>query len=415
MRVPALAARVLPAVILSMLVQACAADSRTGWTGSIVDSAGVTLVNNPATGVWVTPEWSVDEDLSFGVATGDPDYEFGRITDLAVGSDGWIYVFDGQARQVRIFDADGEALRRIGRPGSGPGEFGPGASMVVLLPGDTVVVPDVLARRLTAFDADGDVLAEWPTRASEGGVPMAWDALPGGEILYRYFSQDWDGLMVYTRSELPADTLARFDYTLEIPDMRGDPRSGNFRVKTNPLMTMAAWCVLSDGRVALANTNRYQFRIVNPDGTIDRMIRRETGRQAIDDAGAQEIRDLWARRPGVDQLPAGVLDMIELAIPDSMPAFASIAAGPEATLWVQRMAEPAAMNPEGLGAMSYERLGSGVWDVFDRDGRYLGPVAFDYPVRLFAVRDHWLYGVATGPLDEERVVRFRVTETVAGT
>ena len=48
---------------------------------------------------------------------------FGEISDLAVGSDGTIFILDAMSQQVTAFSRDGAHLTSIGRPGKGPGEF----------------------------------------------------------------------------------------------------------------------------------------------------------------------------------------------------------------------------------------------------------------------------------------------------
>ena len=63
------------------------------------------------------------EEASIGVADGNEEYMLGAVADIAIGRDGSVYVFDGQVPVVRHYDANGRFLRRIGRSGSGPGEY----------------------------------------------------------------------------------------------------------------------------------------------------------------------------------------------------------------------------------------------------------------------------------------------------
>ena len=48
---------------------------------------------------------------------------FGDARDVAVDAGGRIYVTDGQAASVRVFDTTGVLIRSLGRLGDGPGEF----------------------------------------------------------------------------------------------------------------------------------------------------------------------------------------------------------------------------------------------------------------------------------------------------
>ena len=50
------------------------------WTGSVRDSAGITIVENHDTPVWREGEgWRFTRVLKIGVAEGDPEYMFGSI------------------------------------------------------------------------------------------------------------------------------------------------------------------------------------------------------------------------------------------------------------------------------------------------------------------------------------------------
>jgi hypothetical protein len=53
----------------------------------------------------------------------DGDFYFGEIYDVAVDTEGDIYVADGQAGHVKVLAPDGTSQDTLGRPGDGPGEF----------------------------------------------------------------------------------------------------------------------------------------------------------------------------------------------------------------------------------------------------------------------------------------------------
>jgi hypothetical protein len=54
---------------------------------------------------------------------GPEHYTFTQVVDLAVGSEGSIYVADAHPPSVLQFDRRGRFVRRIGREGAGPGEY----------------------------------------------------------------------------------------------------------------------------------------------------------------------------------------------------------------------------------------------------------------------------------------------------
>jgi hypothetical protein len=75
----------------------------------------------------------------------------GAAADLAMGSDGNLYVLDGQARVVHQIAPDGVYAGTIGREGQGPGELLRPTSLRFL--GDTLAVVDPGNGRIQRFDA----------------------------------------------------------------------------------------------------------------------------------------------------------------------------------------------------------------------------------------------------------------------
>jgi sugar lactone lactonase YvrE len=89
---------------------------------------------------------------------GDP---FNKPTDVAVASNGEVFVSDGYVNaRVHRFSADGELLHSWGTPGAGPGQF-ENSHCVRLDNGDRVWVCDRENRRIQIFDMNGNLLDEW--------------------------------------------------------------------------------------------------------------------------------------------------------------------------------------------------------------------------------------------------------------
>jgi len=101
------------------------------------------------------------------------------------------------------------------------------------------------------------------------------------------------------------------------------------------------------------------------------------------------------------------------SIPDAKPAFQEIYAGERGRIWVQRHtaavkveAEARKARPGGPPPITWEE--PAVFDVFDRDGTYLGEVHAPPRTTLMAFRGDTVWGVRRGEFDEPYVVRFRV-------
>ena len=117
------------------------------------------------------PIWRVEEDLRIGaVASGGPD-ELSRIWGFTIDDEGNIYIIDGMAQDIRVFDSDGGYLRTIGGKGDGPGEF-VGARGLAWGPEGNLYVYDPSARRFSVFTRQGEFLRSHPRDLT--GVIMPW-------------------------------------------------------------------------------------------------------------------------------------------------------------------------------------------------------------------------------------------------
>ena len=85
---------------------------------------------------------------------------FGEVSEVEVGLDGRIYAFDYTANMLFLFDSSGALVRKVGRKGSGPGEFSSGNGMVVL-PDGRVAIWDAGNARISFLSADGELATSW--------------------------------------------------------------------------------------------------------------------------------------------------------------------------------------------------------------------------------------------------------------
>jgi hypothetical protein len=95
--------------------------SKTGWEGQI-DSLpnGQVVVHNGDRGVW--PEgaaWRLVADARVGSVDSPGPQSFAFIVSFAVDAEDRVWVLDGQASELRVFDRHGAHVRTIGRLGKG--------------------------------------------------------------------------------------------------------------------------------------------------------------------------------------------------------------------------------------------------------------------------------------------------------
>lgn len=393
-----------------VLTAACAtSDATPEWGGTIADSAGIPLVQNPDQGLWAPGEsWTVVEELSIGSLEGDAAFQFGQIAGVDVDAAGNLYVADQQAQEIRVFDATGAHLRTIGAPGAGPGELGRAVSGVFVV-GEEVVVADLGNARISRFATDGTFLAGDRIDLA-AGVPLRMDITTGGRLAAQYRNMNpadttspaGDPIATLALGGQAPDTLAVLP-----PGQSVQIRGGQARIRQfdpEPI-----WDADTDGRIVAAMNDGWRFQVWGPDGTLQRIITRPYTRKPFTERDRQVFKDamlgLFQQQGVPSEAAQQVLSQMEFA--DHYPAFVSLAIGPQGSLWVQhfRTGDEVA---GAEGTFDIQDLGSTTWSVFEAEGRYLGDVTFPgkyQPLRSIGDR---IYGVARDELDVQSLKVYRV-------
>lgn len=91
---------------------------------------------------------------TIGVEDGPEQLMFGEIASAAVNSRGQVVVVDRKTEDVRLFDAQGKFLQRLGKKGQGPGEFR-SPHTVLVMPNDEIWIVD-MQRRISVFAPSAD-------------------------------------------------------------------------------------------------------------------------------------------------------------------------------------------------------------------------------------------------------------------
>jgi len=396
---------------LAAVLSACGGDSTASnneWAGSMTDSAGVTIVSNPTSPTWSSDEaWTLEEVLLIGEAAGDADYQFGQIAGLGVTSDGSIFVLDQQAQRVMVYDPDGVYQRSIGRPGSGPGEFGPAANALLVGRGDTVIVPDLANQRINIIPIDGE-----PSSFAiqmEQGIPMRFDLLESGDIVAQRRA-----LNLPNQDAVANDLIATQAYDGTILDTLLTPKRGDSFTFTSdrPQFRIFApepvWTVLGGNRLAFATNNAYRIEVFGADGILERIVTRAHELRPVTEAHKRTLDRLIRAQ---FETAGAQLDLLMdgVSYEDTWPAFTQLRAGPDGTLWVQRVRYLGDLTDEELESFNPTLdQGSATWDVYDSEGRYLGAIELPDRFTPFTVVGNRLYGVHRDEFDVQYVVVLRI-------
>ncbi|MCX6560794.1 MAG: 6-bladed beta-propeller [Candidatus Aminicenantes bacterium] len=295
---------------------------------------------------------------------------FSQPNDLAIDDKGRIYVSDGKANDIKVFDASGAFVKTIGRTGQGPGEF------TFLWESEfsrgRLFVRELISKRTTIFDAEGKFLKSVP---EEG--PFVWRsmaALPDGRILVQkelINRQDLSAPQGFVLDLHSADlAFIKTIYKHEIRRNKfiRDPITANIPI---PFAANVHWAVLPDGKIVVGYSDRYGIEIHDPDK--GQVASFEHTYEPVEVSAADKkahfekmtinatiIGDDGSRSSGVKK---GAPDYIvkNTEFPKFKPAFDSIRADAQGRIWVRRSAP--AIQKDGP-----------LMDVFDRSGRFIGTV-----------------------------------------
>ncbi len=406
---------ILAAVSLPL---ACGPISDSGdATGPVVETETIgdtTVVRTVSGSVWGGDATLVPE-TSIGELDGPEEYLFGSVRAIAVDEDRNVYVLDGQARHVRVYDSDGTYVTTLGRDGEGPGEFK--VPIGLAISNGRVLVRDPANGRVQLFVLETGENEEWRYLPSEvfANTPLYRDDrgrvyVDITEEEQRFIVMDSDGTQIDTISvpDAPAD-FDDDEYYMNAEAERGDRwiSVGAFV----PFSPDWYWTVHPSGHFLSGLSTAYRLNL-EQDGGVLRIERNHTTVAVLDDERDRHEQRILGR---MRQYDAG-WDWDGPPIPDHKPPFRGLSAGSDGRIWVSLWTEARQVpneehdpaNPESAAFTWVEPLR---YDVFEADGTYLGAVV---PPEGFSPSPPPVFGrsfvwaVERDDLGVERVVRYRI-------
>ncbi|MCA1788844.1 MAG: hypothetical protein LC667_02995, partial [Thioalkalivibrio sp.] len=320
--------------------------------------------------------------------------------------DGSVAVLSGGNHQVHVFDAAGERVRVFGRQGEGPGEFLVAMAMA-FVPPDTLLIMDQL--ELEKFLLDGTWTGSGPgglVRDAFGpatAVQPFWiapDRTIFGSALSRERQQapipsgvyrPGTGYALLTAGEREPVLLGWYDgIEQERMELGGGTRSIVAPFARSSTVAMTSW---SEPKVLVADNERYEIRIFDTDGTLERVVRRDHEPVPVEDRWVEAWKDAqrdmrWTQ----GQLPVLEQAWNRMTVRETLPPLEGMTLDSLGYLWVIR---PGGMPQDPL-----------TFDVFDPDGRYLGDLSVPgglRPTPAPIIGADYLMGVWADELDVETV------------
>jgi len=312
-----------------------------------------------------------EEDLSIGVREGGENCMFGNRVYFNTDAGGNFYVTDWDRKRIQKYDPQGKYLLTIGRPGQGPGEF----QNVWRPEFDNVgnlYVTDIAANRISFFDKVGLFLKQIkfppgfsPTLVNSRGLLFGSQTLVEENpdkftSIYGLFNDQFKTVADLQKTVWEPKRSSGSGEEAIVESLANNVSDQAF--KANPFYLLG-----QDDFIWFGYPEKYEIRVYDPDGRLDRIIQREYDPRPITKKdkerfiAEQEIeffRFLPARAKG---LKNKVIDRIKF--PKNKPAYNSFA-----------------LMENGWLAVVIETADNGdtIFDLYDKNGRYIahfqGPV-----------------------------------------
>lgn len=340
-----------------------------------VDTVGDTITVRTLAG----SEWGEAElvsQLRIGALEGADHEIFGQITGLTVDTADNIYIYDHQVPALRKYAPDGRYLATFGREGGGPGEYANSDGGLAALADGRIVLRDPGNARFTVFAPDGEYLESWPIRGGAFTSTPIFPSADGGFYNPVFGGGQPTRLVHYASDGTPEDSLPLPDRRVERATVRAQVE-GASQTWSVPFSERALWTLHPEGYYISAVSGRYAIDLLHRDRRILRLAREvepvpvtSEERAAEEDRVSRAMRRLdpswrWNGPP----------------IPRSKPILRELFAGEDGRIWVllhQPGEQVADQEPEpgldGRPPVPQFREPT-VFDVFEKDGRYLGRVA----------------------------------------
>lgn len=287
--------------------------------------------------------------LTLGAAEATLDAEFTRITAVRELADGRVLIVDEADKRVAVGDWKTGAVRRIGREGSGPGEYQLPRSLFALS-ADSTLLTDVAAGRWLLFAGDSivqTVPASAPPVAAGARSPLGADArglvaasrpmgMPaGGTQTVLPPRRDSTYLIRVNRRTGASDTVATMAARPGRINVTGPiERPTRVEIVMNPLSVGDQAVVLADGAIAVVRVDPFRVDWIGPDGRMVRGKPLPFERHPVTDREKRAILQRQATERGVEPRdPESVVDW-----PSTLPPFlvGGVLPTGDGRVWVRR-------------------------------------------------------------------------------
>ena len=345
--------------------------------------------------------WKVSAQPAVAIgADGDTTAQFTTIMGVARLATGQIAVVNALPFDIRLFSPTGKFVRRLARPGSGPGELGmvwwTGRS------GDSLLTYDFSQIRLTVFDVP---------RAKVTTIPFLPTKVPGRMLVSGYFANgSWlaatwppslgphaDGsyrdstTVGFWRNGVEGmRTIGTFPNLAFFADNSGPRKGGEYEALSANTTFLAVgselWVGIPESRT---------IAVYDASAKLARQVRVPLEPVQFDAAELRRVRDrrLSAAKSAADSIRVNAMfGRRESTL--GRPAFARLLLGRDGLVWVE--------------SFRLDRRSSADYVAIDRAGRVVGRVTSPPGVRFYDFGADYALGVRKDENDVESVELFTI-------
>jgi hypothetical protein len=418
----------IPAALALAIVvgSACGGDApgagglRTAFDSTVAD----TVVARTAGAVPATLVRSLTEELRIA-PTADDTTLFGETFEFDVARDGRIYVYDQPGNAIFVFDAAGALVRKIGRQGSGPGEFSQNGGMTILRDG-RLVQWDSRNARVNFFTADGDFQHQWSVLAGFSTLNGLRTDTSGAVLWYRPVTEPREGeilgrfgLVRLRDGGAIGDSLVPPDLPVELVTYIARQMDGGRVVGTSSMGPLHSpsflWGWHPDGHFVSIASSTYRIEVSRPDRAL-RIVRDAPVIPIPEDERAWDQERITFQMKG--NVPTWTWTGPD--IPSEKPPVAGLSIARDGRIWV-RVSTPSEPIPEAErdeqlpNRRPVSRFREGIeYEVFEKDGTFVGRIRFPRRVQWMEADGDTVWYLQRDEDGLPAVVRARITPGLAG-
>ncbi len=406
------------------------AENGPAWTTTMSASGDTTVARTtgviPDSGTHRLQEiWRVGDADAI-----DSTITFGRVNGFAVHADNTIAVFDPSAPTLRLFDANGQYVRTLGRKGSGPGEYEHANGLAFLSDG-RLAIWDAPTSRITLFRQTGEVDGAWQPPVNGWQLSDALSPVEGHALMIRAAiidtaRKDNPGPPEMRGAYFMYDTTGHIVDTMIVPKPKVEPAMLVLQNETRisrrgvPFASGPSFALLTNGLRAMSEGDRYRIDLSN--GSTNLRIERDAVGVPVSDGERDERRAL-AEREMMSEDPTWRWN--GPPIPSVKPMIVRMQSGVDGRLWV-RVSAPGELIPEAERdeprpaqpnqpppiAITWREP---VWyDVFETDGRFLGRIVMPARSSWLGARGDLVWGITRDENDVPFITQWRITPSWSG-